>query len=386
MKKRKFLKGIGAASAMLLMEPHEALGHTLISSFTTKKTALVLGGRGFLGPSIVHSLLDNGYEVTLLNRNKTNTHLFKDLPLILCDREKEDKVGLKSIENKYKNTQWDIVVDTWQKSPKAVADFLEVFKGNIGHFHYISTISVYDSWNKKYIKENEPLNPLPSFPKTIAEGNTFRYAIRKTFAEEAVREQIDSYTIYRSSGMKDSRSVDPKNVNEESFWPIRFYRGGEIMLPKVEDHHIQVTDVQSLVNFMLHCAQQKVYGAFNVACRPTLFKNYVDALMTATTSQKTLHWVDGDFLVQNAFLPYKVVPLWKPKPIGSYYFDVQKAYDSGFVHRPLAEMIKDELKGFKKRHPVDDIRFGIQPNGKRVKYSLQEEAELLKKWKASLKR
>lgn len=385
MKKRKFLKRVGAATTLLLIDPRKALAQNASRTSTTKKTALVLGGRGFLGPSIVQTLLTDGYEVTLLNRNRTNTHLFNDLPLITCDREREDKAGLKSIDQKYKKVYWDVVVDTWQKSPKAVSDFLDEFKGQIGHFHYISTISVYDNWNKKHITEKEPLNPLPDFPKTIAEGNAFRYSIRKTLAEKAVRDHMDTHTIYRSSGMKDSRSVDPKNANEDPFWPVRFYRGGDIMVPKVEDHHIQLTDVQSLVNFILHCSKHTIYGAFNVACRPTLFKTYVDALITVTTSQKTLHWVDGEFLVQNDFLPYKVVPLWKPTPIGSYYFDVQKAYDSGFVHRPLTEMIKDELKGFKERHPIDKVQFGIQPNGDRAKYSLQEEAELLEKWIQSQK-
>ena len=176
MNKRDFIKTTGAAALFTALNPISSVGHTAMSS--GQKEALILGGRGFIGPRIVEAFLANGYKVTQLNRGKTNPHLFDQLPIIICDRETESQSGLKNIAKTYRSKYWDVVVDTWQKSPKAVSDFLEVFKGQYGHYHYISTISVYDKWDKKHIIESEPLNPLPSFPKTIAEE--FRYAIRKT--------------------------------------------------------------------------------------------------------------------------------------------------------------------------------------------------------------
>lgn len=379
MKKREFFKGVGAAATLLLMNPYEVFGKNKDTAITAKKTALVLGGRGFFGPSIVQSLLDNGYDVTLLNRNRTNTHLFNDLPLICCDREKEGKAGIKSIDREYKNIYWDIVVDTWQKSPKAVSDFLEEFKGRIGHYHYTSSVSVYGKWDEKFNAETAPLKPIPSFPKTI--GEKHRYAIRKTLAEEAIRAHTDQYTIYRSHGMRDFRSADPNNIIDEPFWPIRFLRGGEILLPQVKNHHIQMTDVSSMVDFMIHCAKHKMYGEYNVACQPTPFKDYVSSLIHATKRPEKMYWIDGDFLIENGLIPYKVVPFWKPQPKGSYYFNVQKAIEAGFVHRPLVSMISDQIKGYKHRHPNDDVRFGKQTDGTVKCYSLDQEKEIIKKWK-----
>ena len=165
MKRRNFIKTVSAASALAFLSPLDALSIQPLKK--NNKKVLMLGGRGFIGPTIVETFLAKGYEVTLLNRGITNPHLFKNLPIIICDREKENKAGLKAIDKKYKETYWDIVVDTWQKSPKAVSDFLDEFKGKFGHYHYISTISVYDKWDKKFIEETEPLNSLPKFPKTI---------------------------------------------------------------------------------------------------------------------------------------------------------------------------------------------------------------------------
>lgn len=381
MNKRQFIKTIGATSALTFLNPLEVLSFTNQHINSNGKKALILGGRGFMGPTIVKSFIDAGYEVTLLNRNKTNTHLFKNLPLIICDREKENKAGLKTIDKKYKNTYWDVVVDTWQKSSKAVSDFLEEFKGNIGHYHYISSVVVYDNWDKKYIKENEPLNPLPKIPKTMSEGMKHRYALRKTFAEEAIRERIDNYTIYRSQGMRDFRSANPGNIVDEPFWPIRFYKGGEILVPKVKNHHMQVVDVKSLVNFIVHCTNQKTYGEFNTACQPTTFKDYVSSLIHATAVPEKLYWIDGEFLKENGLIPYRVVPFWREDKIAKYYFNVQKATEAGFVHRPLVDMVKDQIEGYKHRYPNNDIKFGKQPDGKVKCYSREKEKDIIKKWK-----
>lgn len=375
MNKRDFIKTAAATSIFAFLNPLGVFG---IQTGNTKKV-LILGGRGFLGPSIVEEFLIFGYEVTLLNRGKTNTHLFSNLPIIICDREKENKQGLRAIDQKYKKSYWDIVVDTWQKSPKAVSDFLEEFKGRFGHYHYISTVSVYDKWDKKFIEETEPLNPLPKFPKTISED--FRYAIRKTLSEEAIRERTSNYTIYRSHGMKDFRITRPHDPNAEPFWPVRFSRGGDILVPKVTDHHIQVTDIKSLTRFIVHCSKSGTYGSFNVAYDPTPFKDFISGLIHATGMPNKIHWINGDFLIENGLLPYKIVPLWKPTPAGSYYFNIQKAIGAGLVNRPMVDMITDQLNGYKSRHPKDDVRFGEVVDGQKLKYySMSKEREVIKKW------
>ncbi|MEM9077517.1 MAG: NAD-dependent epimerase/dehydratase family protein [Bacteroidota bacterium] len=381
MNKRSFLKTSALGMTAVAVNPFETI-HAGLTHKSNGKKALMLGGRGFIGPSIVNALLAAGYEVTLLNRGKTNATLFSDLPVIICDRERENKAGLKAIESKHKETYWDVVVDTWQKSPKAVSDFLEEFKDNIGHYHYISTISVYDKWDNKYIVESEPLNPLPPAPTTI--GEEFRYAIRKTFAEEAIRKNTERYTIYRSSGMKDFRTTRPMDPDAQPYWPVRFSRGGEILVPKVDNHYIQFTDVQSLVQFLVHCSENKTYGEFNVAHSTMAFKDYVSCLAYVTQKPDKLHWIDGEFLEKEGLLPYRIVPFWREQPVGFYYFNVQKALSAGLVNRPVTDMLADQIAGYKSRFPNDDVRFGTTIGDKTLKYfSMEKEKEVIRKWLAS---
>ena len=378
MNKRSFLKKSALGATALMAAPFNHL-HAGWPHEKNGKKALMLGGRGFIGPSIVKALLSAGYEVTLLNRGKTNAELFPELPVIICDRERENKEGLKAISKKHRETYWDVVVDTWQKSPKAVSDFLEEFKENIGHYHYISTISVYDKWDNKYIVESEPLNPLPSAPTTM--GEEFRYAIRKTFAEEAVRENTNRYTIYRSAGMKDFRTTRPMDPDAQPYWPVRFARGGEILVPKVDNHDIQFIDVQSMVQFVVHCSANAIYGEFNVAHPTISFKDYIACLAYATQPPKKIHWIDGDFLKKEGLLPYRIVPFWRDGPAGAYYFNVQKALSAGLVNRPVTQMLADQLAGYQSRFPNDDVRFGTQVGDKTIKYfSMEKEKEVIGKW------
>lgn len=377
MKKREFFKTVVAGAALLYANPLSALDLNFESN--SEKNVLMLGGRGFLGPSIVNRFLKAGFQVTLLNRGVTNPELFKELPVIICNRELEDKRGIKAVSSQIRNKHWDVVVDTWQKSPKAVQDFVEEFKDNIGHYHYISTISVYDKWDKKYTEETEPLNSLPAFPTSIEKE--FRYAIRKTFSEEAIRATTDKFTFYRSSGMKDFRVTRPEDPDAQPYWPVRFYRGGEILLPKVPNHQMQYTDVQSLVNFILHCSETETYGAFNVASNTMPFKDYVSGLIHATQTPKKLHWINGEFLKKEGLLPYKVVPFWRERPVGAYNFNIQKALNAGLVNRPIVDTVSDQIAGYLQRYPNDSVRFGKPFEDRMIKYfSMEKEKAVINKW------
>src|SRR5580704_2481153 len=52
-----------------------------------KKTILILGGTGFIGPHIVDAARARGHTVTLFNRGKTHPGLFPDVEKLHGDRD-----------------------------------------------------------------------------------------------------------------------------------------------------------------------------------------------------------------------------------------------------------------------------------------------------------
>jgi 2'-hydroxyisoflavone reductase len=112
----------------------------------------------------------------------------------------------------------------------------------------------------------------------------------------------------------------------------------------------------SLARFMVHAGERRVTGAYNVAYAPFRFREYLQAVLKVTGSNPRFHWIPEEFLAKHDVLPYRDIPLWRPRPVGSYRFDVSAAERAGLRNRPLEELIADELAGYRARHPDDGFR------------------------------
>ncbi len=325
---------------------------------------LVLGGTGFFGPVLVNELINQGHTVTLFNRGKTNPHLFPDLPRIVGDRESVDGRGLSNLING--DEHWDWAVDTWQGSSKAVQDTANLLANRVDQYQYVSTVSVYDKWDRIGIDESEPLNPLPGNSEPIVSPN--RYAIRKTFSEQILQRIMPDKTVFfRSHGMRGFPSTASRH---EPYWQVKVARGEHLVLPS-DIVHYQVTDMVSLARFMVHCGISKINGPFNVAYPPFLFRDFIEEIVSELKSEVKLHWIPQEFLLEHN------VTLMRATPPGRYRFSVQRAIDAGLVNRPLSELLDDQLKGYKARNPNDDFVFG---KPKTATISAIKEQDIIEKW------
>ena len=357
MNRRKFL------SIASLLAPASQLSINAEARGTKK--VLVLGGTRFLGPVIVDELIKKGYSVTLFNRGKTNPHLFPDLPLILGNRETADGSGLSQL--KADNQQWDWVVDTWRGSSRAVKDTVEILADRTPQYQYVSTVSVYDKWDRIGITEDEPLNPLPSESEPIITDN--RYAIRKTFAELILQRLIPEKSVsFRSHGLRGYKNSAPRH---EPYWQVKVARGKDFVLP-ADAKYYQVTDMISLARFMIHAGEQRLVGAYNVAYAPMKFRDFINHIVQITNSKVRLHWIPQEFLLQHN------VKIFRTTPAGRYRFNVSKAISDGLQNRPLEELVKDQLQGYYDRNPNDDFEFG-QPDTATI--SEAREAEIIALWR-----
>jgi len=318
---------------------------------------LVLGGTAYLGPDIVNTLLKHGCKVTLFNRGKTNPGLFPQLEWIKGDREAKDGSGLTLLEKHLKNNRYDWVVDTWQKMPLVMPPMAKLLKGKIGSYQYTSTIGVYGVWDEEGIDESSPLRDLEKIGAT-ADHPRLPYQLRKQYAELLLKETLgdDKVACFRSHGMRSFNVVEPIY---EPYWPVRFSRGGDILLPKSEKKHmLQMTDTISYCEFMRHCGEEGIATDFNVAYRPMTFDSYTKEVHSVTKQDYQPVWIPEKFLAKNKVLPYKDLPFWRPDPVGFYAYDVSKAEKYGLKNRPIASLIADQLRGYFSRYPNNDFEFG----------------------------
>src|ERR1043166_7462896 len=111
---------------------------------------LILGGTGFSGPFQVKYALSRGHNVTVFNRGRTHPgELPKEVEQLIGDRNgKLDAL---------KGRTWDVCIDNPTSLPVWVRDAAQILKGNVGHYTFISTISVYADTSKQGMDESAAL-------------------------------------------------------------------------------------------------------------------------------------------------------------------------------------------------------------------------------------
>lgn len=328
---------------------------------------LVLGGTAFLGPHFVRAAMQKGHEVTLFNRGKTRPELFKELEQLRGDRDKGELDALKG-------RKWDAVVDTSGYVPGHVTAAAEVLKDNVGHYQFISTISVYGNFLERPMLINEEADVATISDEVNASVKTIRQSFRYYGAMKARCEKAaEAVMPGRVSNLRPGLIVGPlDNSDRFTWWPVRMARGGEVLAPGPHDGHSQFIDARDLAAWMLQCVEENITGVYNTlgfAGRTTVGE-VLGACKCATNKDVTLTWASEEFLLANKVRPYMELPLWIPNE-GRRMVHNDKAIAKGLKFRPIAETIRDTLEWAQTERGDKPWRTGLRP---------EREKELLAKW------
>ena len=117
---------------------------------------LVLGGTVFIGLHLVQLLSRQGHAVTVLNRGVSDAVLPDGVERLYADRTDPSK--MRSV---LKNTSYDVVFDISCYTPEALEPVIGALDGNVGHFVFCSTTSVYAPTFLAPIQEDFPLDRRP---------------------------------------------------------------------------------------------------------------------------------------------------------------------------------------------------------------------------------
>jgi len=99
---------------------------------------LVLGGPRFLGRFVIERALARGHQVTIFNRGRTEPALFPEVEKLLGDRATD----VSALEGR----SWDAAIDTSGFLPATVRRMTEALRGRVGHYTFVSSISVYSDF------------------------------------------------------------------------------------------------------------------------------------------------------------------------------------------------------------------------------------------------
>ncbi len=335
---------------------------------------LILGGTGFTGPFQVNYALARGHKVTLFNRGQRPSPEWPGtVEQLHGDRNTGDLSALDGRE-------WDVCIDNPTSLPFWVRDAGRALQGRVGHYLFISTISVYADGAKPGITEDAALAPYKgadamaeTIEKLRADVESL-YGPLKALSEAEARKQFgENVTIVRPGYI-----VGPRDETDRfTYWPRRIAQGGEVLVPGDGLDPVQVIDGRDLGEWMIRLAEAGTTGTFN-ACGPD-YALGTDAMVhgchAVTGGPVTFTHVTPEFLEKNEV----ELPIWVPRegtPFSGYgAVSNARAVAAGLSFRPLATTVADLLAWYRSL-PAErqaETRAGI---------TREKEAELLKAWHA----
>lgn len=135
---------------------------------------LLIGARGFIGPSVIEQLIHSGHDVILFDRG-TRKDLYPELEHIPGDRRR-----LGEYEPAFRRAKPDVVIDLVLSSGRQAAELMATFKGIAHRVVALSSMDVYRACGVLHGLEHGPLEPVP-----LTEDSRLRTKLQ-TYSAEAL--------------------------------------------------------------------------------------------------------------------------------------------------------------------------------------------------------
>jgi len=299
---------------------------------------LVLGGTAWLGAAVAREAVARGHEVVCLARGEAGSPP-AGARLVRADRTEPDAYAAVD------GIEFDAAVEvSWQ--PDLVRSALDALVDRVGHWVYVSSVSVYADDTTPNTDETAEVVA----PRTAAgRAEIQEYGAAKVACEEVVRARAGDMrcTIARAgliAGYGD-------RSDRFGYWPARIARAGdsEPVLVPVPETLVQVIDVFDLAGWLVDCAELGTSGTFNATGDPVPFDRVLSACTSATGRHPHPQPADDAWLVAHEVGPYmgpESLPLWLPTKecAGHSTRRNDAARAAGLRLRPVEETVREALR------------------------------------------
>jgi 2'-hydroxyisoflavone reductase len=293
---------------------------------------LVLGGTVFLGRHVVEAALEDGHEVTIFTRGRTNPELYPEVEHLRGHRDGE----LGALHGR----AFDAVVDPSGFVPRVVRQSGDLLADAVERYVFISTISVYADPSRP-LRDDSPLAELTD---PHDEDVATHYGALKAACEAVLDERYGARATSVRAGLI-AGPFDP--TNRFTYWCTRLARGGDVLAPGDPDRPVQFIDARDLAEWVVRLAERGHGGSLN-ATGPEAPLTMADALTRIATGvggEGRLVWIDDRTLLDAGVEEWTELPLWIADPAfaGMLRADVSRALAAGLHLRPAEQTAADTL-------------------------------------------
>ena len=325
---------------------------------------LILGGTRFLGRHLVDAALERGHRVTLFNRGVSGPGMFTEVEELRGERGGD----LSALGGR----GWDAAIDTSGNLPREVRASAGLLADVVGHYTFVSSISVYGDFGRHGFDEDAPvLDPPDPEPEEL---DWELYGGLKVGCERAAEWAMPGRALVIRPGM----IVGPHDyTNRFRYWCRRVAEGGEVLAPGDPDQQVQLIDARDLADWTIRMTEGRSTGTYNATGpdRRLAMRGMLEGIRDAAGSEARFTWPSEKFLLEAGVEPWEGLPFWVPKEMaGILAADVGRAVAAGLEFRPLAETVRDTLAWDAHREGPPEMGGGIPRD---------RERELLRGWRGA---
>lgn len=303
------------------------------------KRILIIGGTRNMGYYLSKRLVEDGYDLTLLNRGITRD----DLPSFI-HRLHVDRMNHKQMRRALLGKRFDVVIDFVLYNGDETRTVIELFRDNIEHYIVLSSGQVYlvrEGLQRPY-REDDYAGELMAAPEEISYAyEEWRYGMQKREVEDTLRAEHSRsgfpFTTLRLPMVNSAR--DPYNRLYNYY--LRLRDGGAILVPDVPNfvlNHVDGMDVVKVIARLIDGGAGQGM-AYNIAQDEHIsHEDFLIALAKIMGAQARMVTAKRGDLVANGFLP-DCAPFserWMSALDNSLSKD-----ELGVAYTPLADTLKE---------------------------------------------
>lgn len=249
------------------------------------KSALILGGTQFVGKRLVQLLVNEGVEVTIATRGKTDDPFGDQVSRLVIDRENAE-----TLKGAFNDKKWDVVFDQTCYSSQEARDSLKALTGKVKKYVFTSSQAVYDFGT---IQVEERFNPLDFDPIIKTRKDYIGYVGYKEAkrAAEAI--------LFQNADMPVTAIRFPIIIGKDDYtnrlkFHVEHIKEGKPMFIEYPNYRYSFIDSGEAALFLYNIAKSDYQGPVNPGSPEDISLNELIGLIEGHLGTKAKLSKDGD--------------------------------------------------------------------------------------------
>jgi 2'-hydroxyisoflavone reductase len=250
-----------------------------------------------------------------------------------------------------RHRDWDAVLDVATFGPAWVRSLGEALGDRVGHYTFISTVSVYDNpaANEK-TTEDAPVLAYKGTadPYRVVDHVGAEYGALKVLCEREAEQRFPGRTLVLRPGYiggpGDSRAL--------TYWAVRASKGGELLAGGDRSTPVQYIDVRDMAEWAVRLIEKRVTGIYNAVgpAAPMDLGQLVDTARKTFAPQSSVTWVPASWLMgQKNPETWGTLLFWLRGVGDIMRMSNERALASGLSTRPVSVTLRDTLSWYEQQ-------------------------------------